>query len=223
MPKLAPSKVLLLGLVAAGIGLAAIVLRLLDPFRATLGTYSTDLGPRTAAQRRNIAEGARRLDGSEVEPGASFSFNRTVGPRVLSRGFVPATAFLEGARLESVGGGICQVSSTLYNAALAADLKITARVPHDRVVSSVPPGADATVWYGKADLAFLNTAGRPIKIQARTDQDRLTIAILGRRDGPAAVVVRQELPPPRPGTVQMLTWRVVGSRRELISDDVYRR
>ncbi|MBM3270448.1 MAG: VanW family protein [Candidatus Sericytochromatia bacterium] len=201
----------------------AVVLYLRDPFRDTLGAYSTDLAPRTAEQRRNIGEGARRLDRVEIEPGGAFSFNRAVGPRTLARGFVPATAFLEGARTESSGGGICQVSSTLYNAALAAGMTIEARVPHDRLVESVPAGADATVWYGKADLAFRNGLGGPVRILARADGDRLTIAIRGVRQGPAPAIVRQELPPPRPGTVQMLTWRVTGARRELISQDVYRR
>ncbi|MBM3274052.1 MAG: VanW family protein, partial [Candidatus Sericytochromatia bacterium] len=123
------------------------------PYRAALGAYTTDLAARTPDQRINIVEASGRLDGAEIDPGATFSFNARVGPRTEPRGFVAAPAYLEGLRHASVGGGICQVSSTAYNAALVAGLPIHQRVAHDRLVRSVAPGADATVWYGKADLA----------------------------------------------------------------------
>lgn len=210
-----------LAVTVAGILGGSAALHAIRPFQQVLGAYTTDLAPRSPEQRHNIAEGARRLDGAILEPGATLSFNRLVGPRTRERGFVPAPAFLEGGRLESIGGGICQVASTLYNAALLAGLGIRERVPHDRVVASVPPGADATVWYGKADLMVANPGPAPVKIVASSEGLRLRIEILGQGRTPA-MLTREALAPPRPGTVRVRTVRILAGRREIVSDDIYR-
>lgn len=198
-------------------------LRQADPFRGQLAAYTTEIEGRTPAQRRNIAEAARILDGNVVEPGDVFSFNAAVGPRTEGRGYVPAPAFLEREVVQSIGGGICQVASTLYGAILRAGLPITARVPHDRLVRSVPAGSDATVWYGKADLAFRNDRKGPVRLRARVRADRLVVAVEGRPLGPPVVVERETLPPPDRDRVRVRMWRLAGGARELLSDDVYRK
>jgi vancomycin resistance protein YoaR len=192
------------------------------PYRATLGAYTTDLAGRTREQRINIAEASRRLDGAEIEPGETLSFNAQVGPRTEPRGFVAAPAYLEGMRHPSVGGGICQLSSTAYNAALVAGLPIRQRVAHDRLVRSVAPGADATVWYGKADLAIGNDSGDPVRIRSVVTGDRLTVTIQGRPGRLPGKIVRERVLPLRPETVRIQTWRLAGDRRVLVADDTYR-
>ncbi len=218
--------IVLVSTIAALVG-TIIALTLNRPFQYRMGTYTTDLEPRSAPQRTNIAEGARRLDGTVIEPGEVLSFNRVVGPRTAQRGFVAAPAFLEGVRLESVGGGICQVSSTLYDAALLSGLEIRRRVAHDRVVQSVPPGADATVWYGKADLAIANPFGQPVRVSARVVGDRLTIGFDGPDSGSTYALAFDRAASPD-GKIRVRVFRTVTRpgeepRRELTSDDNYRR
>ena len=211
----------------AGLVLAIAWLFSTRPFQHRMATYTTDLEPRSPAQRLNIAEGARRLDGVVIEPGEELSFNAQIGPRTRERGFVSAAAFLEGNRVESVGGGICQVSSTFYNAALLSGLEIRKRVPHDRVVNSVPPGADATVWYGKADLVIANLTRQPVRIRARVAGDRLTVGLDGPSQG-SAYAVTSERTTLQDGRVRVRVFmtnrrQVETPRRELISDNTYRR
>ncbi|HEY9721476.1 MAG TPA: VanW family protein, partial [Oscillatoriaceae cyanobacterium] len=86
------------------------------PYQDLLARYVTSLAPRSQAQRENIREAAERLDGAVVAPGEQCSFNALVGPRTIERGFTEANAFMEGTRTRSLGGGVCQLSSTLYAA-----------------------------------------------------------------------------------------------------------
>jgi vancomycin resistance protein VanW len=140
-----------------------------------LAAMTTDLSQRSEAQRANIVQAARALDGLRVPAGSVFSFNAVVGPRTPERGYRDALALMEGTRINSVGGGICQVSSTLYGTAKRAGCEIVRRVPHRGRVVSVPPGEDATVWYGGADLQW-----RPpvdMTVQVRIHGDKLIVAM----------------------------------------------
>jgi vancomycin resistance protein YoaR len=148
---------------------------------APLAALTTDLSQRTATQRTNIAQAAMALEGVRVPAGTVFSFNAAVGPRMPERGYLDALALMEGTRIRSVGGGICQVSSTLYGAAKRAGCTIVRRVPHRGQVLSVPPGEDATVWYGGADLQW-----RPpvdVTVHAAIRGDKLVVSIV-RTAGP---------------------------------------
>lgn len=149
------------------------------PYQELISSYTTSLADRSPAQRQNILQAARRLDGAVVASGAQCSFNALVGPRTIDRGFTEANAFMEGALTRSLGGGVCQVSSTLYAAVQQTTLKVVQRVPHVAIVRSIAPGRDATVWYGKADLVFTNTFDRPIKIRAKADDLALKIELWG--------------------------------------------
>jgi len=149
------------------------------PYQDRLARFSTSLTGRTPAQRQNIEMAVKRLDGTVVGKGERCSFNAVVGPRTVERGFTEANAFMEGARLRSLGGGVCQVSSTLYAALQETSLPIVQRVPHVAVVSSVPPGRDATVWYGQADLVWENATQHPIKIRATLDDLQLKVELWG--------------------------------------------
>lgn len=196
------------------------------PYQAELGAFRTGLSERTEAQRANIARAARAIDGAVIEPGEVWSFNARVGPRTPERGYRLAPAYLERDLTHSVGGGICQVSSTLYNAAALGGLQIVERHPHLRQVSSVPPGRDATVWYGRADLRLANPGPAPVRLEARVADEALWVRVRGDHAG--ARSIRLETAPleaSRPGTRAFRTVRLVSgagaSRAEVLSVDAY--
>lgn len=160
--------------------LALLALWWTDPTPTTLSHYVTALQQRSGSQIHNIRQAAQALDGVYILSGAIFSFNQVVGPRSLERGYLPAPVFMVAETLDSVGGGICQVSSSLYNAALLAGLEVVERHPHYTVVESVPAGLDATVWYGLADLRLHNPFPWPVRLQAEIQGQNLAVSVLGR-------------------------------------------
>jgi hypothetical protein len=180
------------GLVLMGLPLlAGIALWGSQPTPRLLSRYSTSLQGRDPAQLHNIQKVAAVLDGHFIQPGEVFSFNQVVGPRTRALGFESAPAFMSAAVIDSVGGGICQVSSSLYNTALTAGLEIVERHPHYTTIASVPPGRDATVWYGQADLRLRNSYPWPIQIKATLLDQRLLLSLWGKQaQAPADVHVQ---------------------------------
>ena len=130
----------------------------------------------------NIQLAASHLDGVVLMPGDSVSFNNTVGRRTIDGGFKEAGVYVNGRHDVGVGGGICQVSTTLYNAALFANLKILKRQNHSMPVAYVPVGRDATVDYGSIDLVIENNYDTPIAVSSEYERGRLTFRILGQKD-----------------------------------------
>lgn len=193
------------------------------PYQDLIARYVTSLAARSPAQRENIRAAARRLDGAVVAPGADCSFNALVGPRTLARGFCDADAFMEGTLTRSVGGGVCQVSSTLYAALQETTLPIVRRVPHFAVVASVPPGRDATVWYGHADLIFKNSFDRPLRVRARDDGLALRVELWGNAEPGQRAALRfvYRYGPDRKQRVVCVYRRANGQDTRL-SQDVYR-
>lgn len=114
---------------------------------------------------RNIELAAKSLSGKVIEPGEEFSFNDTVGERTSVKGYKEATVIFMGMKQKGLGGGICQVSTTLYVAAMLGGLKITQRTPHTRPSTYVGIGMDAAVSYPNVDLKFINTYSEPIYIE----------------------------------------------------------
>lgn len=169
----------------------------LQPFAQTLAEKHWSIRSLSAAQKMNLNVAAHRLDGLVLKPGESFSFNRVVGPRTLARGYRPAPSYLGGDSPATLGGGICLLSSAVYHMALENGMSIQQRVPHLRTIHSVPPGLDATVWYGGADLQFVNTRPQPIRLLAHMDAQGLTLQLQGREPiQPLAInrVVQQRNP-----------------------------
>lgn len=124
----------------------------------------------------NITKACQSLNGAVIEPGQEFSFNDTIGPMGEENGYLKATGFdSQGKLIQVSAGGMCQVSSTLYNVALLANLEITERHPHSRRVYYVPADKDATVYYGSLDLKFINNTDEKIKITAEIDNYSVTI------------------------------------------------
>ena len=147
-----------------------------------IGTYSTSYSGSSSNRISNIALAASKIDGYVINPGKRFSYNSVVGPRTAATGFKNAHVYVGTEVVDGIGGGICQVSSTLYNAAVLADLKIVSRTNHSMPVGYVPLGRDATVSYGSIDFVFENDKPYPISIKASTGGSTLTISIVGTAD-----------------------------------------
>lgn len=134
----------------------------------------------TGNRARNIAVACRRINGTVLLPGDVFSYNAVVGPRERGAGFRMAPVIVRGKLEDGMGGGVCQVSTTLYNAALLADLQIVSRTHHAFPVHYVPAGRDATVAYGSIDFRFRNNTDAPIVIAADGSGGRVLMRILGK-------------------------------------------
>lgn len=148
-----------------------------DKISSTTTYFTSSMANRAS----NLKLGLSILDGTIVMPGEIFSFNTTMGDCGLSsRGFKPAATFKAGKVVQEVGGGICQVASTLYNSALKANLEIVARSNHALPVGYVKPSLDATVYYPYVDFKFKNTRNYPIKIvTSYNSSGKMSITIMG--------------------------------------------
>ncbi|WNB94012.1 VanW family protein [Bacillus sp. NEB1478] len=132
-----------------------------------IGQYVTYFNSNNKSRSNNIDLAAKAIDNHVVFPNETFSFNKVVGNRTLGKGYMRAPIIVRGELSEGVGGGICQVSSTLFNAVDRAGLRIVQRYSHSKRVPYVPPGRDATVsWYGP-DFQFQNNYNQPILIRAK--------------------------------------------------------
>lgn len=144
-----------------------------------MAKYTTLFNPYNKPRVANIKLAAVQLDNVEIAPGETFSFNETVGPRTRQRGFQEALIIVDNEFRSGVGGGVCQVSSTLYNAVLRANLPVAERQRHSLLVTYVPLGLDATVSYGHIDFKFINNTDSHIMIKTGVAGDRLTIKLFG--------------------------------------------
>ncbi len=142
----------------------------------TDGSFSND------NRLTNLKVACRKLNGMRIEPGETFSFNQALGKRTAKAGYRPAAAYENGITTNQYGGGICQVSTTLFNAVAKADLKIKERSPHSRPSSYVALGRDAAVNWPNQDFKFINTTTYPVYIVANlTSKKKVQVAIYGKR------------------------------------------
>lgn len=149
------------------------------PFSQVLVSKKVSISALSGQQRMNIQMAAQLLNAAVIKPGEAFSFNRTVGPRTSVRGFLPAPAYVGPDAPKSTGGGICVLSSLLYQDALMAGFQVTQRTAHMRTIHSIPAGFDATVWYGSDDLCFRNTLDCPVEIVTTYSPYEVTIELVG--------------------------------------------
>jgi vancomycin resistance protein YoaR len=158
------------------------------------GGFSTSLVNRSPEQSGNAGRAALDLTGFIIAPGAVFSFNGIVGARDTLKGYRSAPMINDRGSLSDVpGGGICQLASTIYNAALEAGLEIVERHPHSRSVSYVPPGRDATILTWRKDLKLRNPHSYPLLLRVELTQNRLTVAFWSLADKPFQVIVLTDL------------------------------
>lgn len=142
---------------------------------STFSTKTTDNKNRNT----NVRLSAEAINGRGVEPGESFSFNLATGERTAKKGYKPATAIAGGATKDEIGGGVCQTSSTLFNAAARANMTILSRSPHAWPSSYVKQGMDATVNWPGLDFRFRNDSEQPIYICATYADRKVTVDIYG--------------------------------------------
>lgn len=150
-----------------------------EAFPDLLATYSTTYSTGNANRATNIALAVKSVNGYVLMPGETFSYNSTVGERTASRGYKEAGVYLNGEVTTGLGGGICQVSSTLYNAILLANLEIVERSNHTFKPTYVPAGQDATVSWGAPDFKFKNNRNYPIRISASTSNGTILFNVYG--------------------------------------------
>jgi vancomycin resistance protein YoaR len=142
-----------------------------------IGQYVTYFNANNKNRSHNISLAVEAIDNYVVFPGETFSFNRIVGMRTSDKGYMRAPVIVKGELSVGIGGGICQVSSTLFNAMDSVGMHMIERYSHSRNVPYVPPGRDATVsWYGP-DFRFINTYNQPILIRAAAQEGRVIIRV----------------------------------------------
>ncbi len=150
-----------------------------EAFPNLLGTYSTTFSTSNVNRSTNIRLATKKIDSIVIMPGEVFSYNQTVGKRTAAAGFKSAAVYSGGEVTTGIGGGICQVSSTLYNAVLLANLEITERHNHGFNTGYVPAGRDATVSWGGPDFKFKNTRNYPVKLVCSVSGGRITTQVFG--------------------------------------------
>ncbi len=161
-------------------------------FQDTLSTKTTYYSPKKVNRCVNVRLAANFVNGTILNPGEVFSFNKVVGKRTAARGFKEAGVFSNGEVVDGLGGGICQVSSTIYMAAMYADMKTVNRKNHSFYVDYAPKGQDATVVYGSIDFQFENTSEYPIKILAHAKNNYITVTIMGTKTQEKTVKITTE-------------------------------
>lgn len=193
---------LLLGLSLAGLaavaGTLAVRIATAPPAEVELAGYVSPLANRTSNQRHNARLAARALDGWVIGPHGLFSFNRAVGSWSFDRGYRKAPVSYDGELVPSFGGGVCQASSTLYNAALLAGMEVVERHRHSVAPGYVPPGRDAAVAQVDVDLRFRNPYPWPVRIHTSCQGDQLVVRMTGAQ---------------RPAERVALTSRILAVRR----------
>ena len=145
-----------------------------------ISSYTTYFNTNEYSRSENIRLASKSIDGAVILPGERFSFNSTVGERTKERGYKEATVYVGGTMEPGLGGGICQVSSTVYCASLRGAFTQVYRYNHQFTITYVPLGEDATVYWGALDYSFRNNYDSPIKILMEIDGGSLTVRIMGK-------------------------------------------
>ena len=162
----------------------------------------------------NLKLACKEIDGTILMPGDVFSFNQVVGQRTEEKGYLEAIAYVSGGESKpEVGGGICQVASSIYYAVLQADLKTVERTPHMYLVDYVPAGMDSTIYWGSLDYKFENTSPYPIKIEASVSGGKVHIVLLGTEWKDYTVELTYEV-------LETTEWETV--EKEVPNDGTYR-
>ncbi len=158
-----------------------------------LASRTTNYNHATPSQGKNIELVAQRLNGAVVQPGQVFSYYQRVGPYTKENGFGWGRMFVGDRIVPSIGGGVCQGSSTLYSAVLRTGLQVLERHQHGLTVPYLPPGEDATVAADYLNFRFRNNRATPVLITAQAGNRHLTVSLWGATPGPEIVVKHQIL------------------------------
>lgn len=151
-------------------------------FPDLLGTFTTRYDAGNVSRTTNLAIACKKLNGQVIQPGEVFSYNKALGKRSVENGYKEAAVYVNGGVENGLGGGICQISSTLYNTVVFANLGIVERHQHSFTTSYVDPGRDATVVYGALDFKFKNTRKYPVKLEAYIKSGVATVSMYGIKE-----------------------------------------
>lgn len=155
-----------------------------------LGSFSTTYSASSSNRASNLTNGAKKINGTVVYPGETFSAYKVLSPFTTSNGWSAAGAYNNGKVVDSIGGGVCQVSTTLYNALLKAEMEIVERAPHSMTVSYVEPAMDAAIAGTWKDLKFKNNTDVPVYIESYTSGRTITFKIYGEETRPSNRTVK---------------------------------
>ena len=157
----------------------------LEKVKSVLGTFTTTFGSTADNRGRNIVNATGKINGTLVMPGEEFSTEKTMAPFTTKNGYYAGGTFQDGQVVQTIGGGVCQVSTTLYNALILAELEITQRAPHSMTVGYVKVSQDAAIASGYKDLKFKNNTQSPIYIEGIIAGGKVTFNIYGEETRPA--------------------------------------
>ena len=200
-----------------------------EAFPDMLSTYSTRYSTRDRDRTTNLQLAASKINGIVLMPGETFSYNQVVGERTISAGYKEAPIYVEGEVVDGLGGGICQITSTLYNAVLYANLEIVERSNHQFVPSYVTASRDATVVYGSIDFKFKNNRDYPIKLVCSVSGGIAKFDIYGlRTDNEYQVEISSYVTGSTSDSTYSEAYRILKQNgqvisTELLSKDTYKR
>ena len=171
----------------------------------TFTTYFACCEPRVT----NIQLIANAVDGTVVAPGEQFSLNAVAGPRTAAKGYVPAPFISDGELVDAVGGGVSQFSTTMFNAAYFAGLKIDSRQPHSFYIDRYPPGREATLDYGSIELLWTNDTDAPVLVRSSTTDTSVTVSLYGDNGGRRVEAITGTRQPVAGGDFTITVTRVI--------------
>lgn len=161
-------------------------------FRDTLYSFGSVYDASASGRTTNLRLACQAINGTVLQPGETFSFNDVVGERTAEKGYQEGVIYISGSSEPALGGGICQVASTIYYCAMYADLEIVHREPHMFFVTYVPGGLDATVYWGSVDFQFKNSTNYPLRIDADVSGGKVNIALVGTDENNYTVKIDTE-------------------------------
>ena len=193
----------------------------MEAFPDLLSTFSTRYVTSNKNRTTNLRLAANKINGTVIMPGETFSFNKIVGKRTIEAGYKDAAIYQDGKVVDGLAGGICQISSTLFNAVVYANLEITERRNHQFVPSYVTAGRDATVVYGAQDFKFKNTRNYPIKIICSVNNGIAKFDIYGLKESNEyEVVITSKVTSRTSKYIYSTTWKTLKQNGQIISSKV---
>lgn len=200
-----------------------------EAFPNLLSTYSTKYSTSAVDRTTNLKLAASKINGTVLMPGETFSYNKVVGERTIAAGYKEAPIYVSGKVVDGVGGGICQITTTLYNAVVYANLEVVERTNHQFVPSYAPASRDATVVYGAIDFKFKNNRDYPIKLVCSVSNGIANFQIFGlKSDNDYQVEISNRVTSTTSSAIYSEAYKILKQNgqvvsSELLSRDVYKR
>ena len=199
-----------------------------EAFPNLLSQYSTSYSTKNQKRTTNLRLAANKINGTVLMPGETFSYNKVVGERTIAAGYQEAPIYVSGKVVDGLGGGICQITTTLYNAVVYANLEIVERSNHQFVPSYAPASRDATVVYGSIDFKFKNNRNYPIKILCSVQNGIANFQIYGlKTDNDYEVVISNRVTGTTSNAIYSEAYKILKQNGQvvsstLLSQDVYK-